>query len=390
VRSDFPLARRALLMGAAAPFLSTEARAQVATARRIVARANALSERLLALQTGKAGNVVVSPLSLLDALAPLMAGAKDATAQSLAGLFGSPGLAEMVALHKALVGAASLRRATAVWLPRETPPLAAFRKAVAPLGTDIKQIDLASPDAVRQINAWVAERTANLIPVLLDDLPSNASLVSTSALHFAARWANAFDPAETRPLSFHPTRGPARSVPFLRSTRTLPYAESDRWRAVRLAYVDRGFDLTLLLPAGQDAARGAANLLRRGSLTSELNKLRFEDAEVELAFPKVTLNHGVDLKELLRRTPLAPAFGEVSDHRGITGRPQRITAVEQRLALRLNEEGTEAAAATAVTASRAMVERVRFVADWPFLILVTHRPSGLQVIAALVDDPGTA
>jgi hypothetical protein len=196
---------------------------------------------------------LVSGLSLLDALTPLSAGASGPANTALAWLVGQQ-MADALALHDALRGAEGLRRATAVWLPQATTPRDAFAAALQPFGIDLKALDFSDPEALPQINAWVAERTNNLIPALLDRLPRDGEMVITAALHFAARWTEAFDPSVTQPGAF--TRGDGRRLEarFMRATRTLAYAESRSWQAVRIPYVGDTFEAVVLAHDGAAAA----------------------------------------------------------------------------------------------------------------------------------------
>ncbi len=355
----------------------------------LAARANALGLRLLAAEAG-GGGALLSPLSLLDALAPLAPGAQGAAAEALARLLGPRARGEALALHQRLGTDPALRRAAALWLPQRRAPLRGYAAAIAPLGTQVEALDFADPAALVRINGWVAERTTNLIPTLLDRLPRDPGLVLTAALYFAARWAMPFNPADTQAGPF--TRGDGRRVQarFLRGTRTIPFTRDTRWQAVRLPYATDAFELLLLGPEPGRPAGQAAQALRERRLTQILSALRFAPAEVELAIPKLTLDHTADLLPELRQGELAPAFSMEADYRGITGAAIRLSALRQRVVLKLDEAGTEAAAATAVLGDRAMVERARFAADRPFLAFVVHRPTGLHVVTALVNQPGDA
>ncbi|SFL16101.1 Serpin (serine protease inhibitor) [Falsiroseomonas stagni DSM 19981] len=379
--------RRALLLALPGVLLGRAAAGQPA-GDRMATRCNTLAERLLAAEAGPRAGAMVSGLSLLDALAPLGPGARSEAATALARLLGPRG-AQALALHQALSTDEALKRAAAVWLPRRPPPLPAYREAVAPLGAHVEAVEFAVAETLGRINGWVAERTNNLIPTLLDRLPRDPGVVVTAALHFAARWEIPFDPAQTLAGPFTRGDGQRMEARFMRAMRLVPYAESRSWRAVRLPYTQGQYEAVLLAPAPGRPATQAAQALRDRTALAVLAALRFDQAEVELSVPRLALNQTIDLLPRLRQGNLGAAFAPEADFRGIDGTPIRLTAIRQRVALRLDESGTQAAAATAVLGDRAMVERARFVADRPFLLLVVHRPTGLHIVTALVNEPGT-
>jgi len=381
------VSRRMLLLGLPALALPRPAVAQAPSATAMAERANRLGEELFARVVTPRASIVLSPLSLFDAVVSLGPGARGEAATAAAVFLGRR-RADALALHGALASGGALTRAAAVWLPPAPPAREPYRAALVPFGTHLEQNDFATPEALARINGWVAERTRNLIPSLFDSLPRDASLVVTAAMHFAARWAAPFDPEDTREAPF--TRGDGTSTPaqFMRATRTVTYAEGRSWQAIRLAYAQAESEATVLLPAPGRPLGQAAQLLRDGRLTATLSQLRFSNQEVALMLPRLALRHEGDILTPLRATKLRAVFSSDADYRGITGAPVRISAVRQHAVMRVDETGTEAAAATGVVGSRSLTDRVRFEADRPFVFLVTHKPSGLVVVAALVNEPG--
>lgn len=344
---------------------------------------------MLATQAASGSGALISALSLLDALAPLGPAAHGRAATAFEGLLGPRG-AYAQALNRALAGAEGLRRAAALWLPRPQQALPAYREAIAPLGTQVEALDFAAPEALQRVNGWVAERTANLIPTLLDRLPRDPGLLVTAALHFAARWAAPFDPAMTQPGRF--TRGDGQRVDtsFMRTIQTLPYAESRLWQAVRLPYAGEAFEAVVMVPApGRFAGQVAEAVGGRHALPA-LEALRFAPTEVDLSLPRLAFDRSGDWLAHLRGGSLASALGPAAELRGLTGAPIRLTAIRQRVVLRVNEEGTEAAAATAVFGDRSLSDRARLSADRPFLFFVVHRPTGLHLVSAVVNEPGAS
>lgn len=386
------LPRRLMLLAAPALAWSREGYAQSgrmppAMGRALVGRVNALGLELLAAQARRAGTAMVSGFSLLDALAPLSSGARGEAAKQLRAWLGVHGLSELAALHDALSEGGALRRAAALWLPSSTPPRPSFVAGLRPRSTPVTALDFADPASLDRINAWVGDATGGMIPRLLDQLPPNANLVSTAGLFFASPWAERFDPTDTREGRFLRANGQAVEAAFMQATRRLPYAHSETLHAIRLGYTAAAFELTLVAPRPGAAPRTVPELVRRGRLPSALRALRPGPVELDISLPRCVLRQATEVLPLLRRGSLARAFDENADYSGIAGAPVRISSVRQEVALRWDEAGTEAAAATGIIGTRAATDRPQFVADRPFVALLTHRTCGIHLLSALIDHP---
>lgn len=386
--TEASLTRRTVLTALSSLLLSRSADARPDVSGFVVTNLNGLGEDMLGQLAASSGGGLVSALSLMDALAPLSAAATGEAAKAMARILVAPGAEGAWNLGERLAGAAALRRASALWLPRGQALRPDFIHAIKRLGIHVEAIDLASPGAATHINAWVAANTANLIPSLFDRLPRDPGLVITAALHFAARWAQAFDMAQSRRATF--TRGDGRRLQatFLRDTRRVAHARSSHWQAVRLPYSDDAFELVLLASAPQRPLQQTLDALRQRQAISALNALTFVSTEVELSLPRLALSQSADLLQALRRSVLANAFSPDAEYRNITGSPIRIATLRQRVVLKLDEAGTQAAAATGAVGNRSLAKPAQFTADRPFLAFVVHRETGLHVVSALVDQPG--
>jgi len=349
-------------------------------------RTNALGARLLAKLEQNGEAVAVSPLSLLDAMALLVPGARGRTELDVETLFGPDRRAAQAALHARLGQAGPLRRAGAAWLPLGEPPLPDYRTALTALGADITAVDFADPRTVERINRWVAERTEGRIPNLLSSLPPNATLVLTSALHFAANWDQPFDRRLTAPRRFRRVAGGTVAVPFLHGMRHAPFAQDADIHAVRLRYTTPDFELTLVAPRVDRNPSAVRSLVAQGRLQQALAALRFADASVSVAFPRFDVSTTADLLPALRR--LTPVFAADADYSGITGQRVVISQVLQKTVIKVDEQGTEAAAATAILGMRGIaLQASSFVADAPFWVGLIHVPSGLHIVSALINLP---
>jgi serpin B len=197
------------------------------------------------------------------------------------------------------------------------------------------------------------------------------------ALYFKGRWRIPFDPARTRPLPFHGANGVTRTVPMMSlEPRPLRYVATPDYQAVDLLYGNGAFALTLLLPEpGHQTADLLAGLASGGWETLAGS---FGEHTIGLVMPKFRMDYSRSLREDLTALGMGIAFDPArADLSGIADvRPERLylTRVIQKTFVEVNEEGTEAAAATAVGVGVTSMPPVMTV-DRPFLFAIRERLS---------------
>ena len=398
--SWLPFRRRGLAGLFGTTLLPDHATAQQAPAgaRALAAAVNGITARMLAglAEQGSGPALLASPLSLADACALLVPAATDEAERVLRAAFALPGrgpaMGPFAELDAALAGAAPLRRATALWLRPGVETLPAYAEAIRPLRTlSRRAVAFTDPNAVSRINAWVAEATEGRIrEILRGPLPPRTNAVITSALHFRAQWAEAFPASATRPGAFRRPGGAALQVPMMSRVMRGAYAQQEAVHAVRLPYTDRGFEFLALAPKPDAPADAAIALLRSGRAAEVLAALPFAEAEIVTTLPRCQAEASIDLMRALQGTALGPAFRPQAEYQGMLGVPTEIAEAVQKAVLLINEEGTEAAASTAIVMQSRGVrlpERPVFGADAPFLAAVRHRASGVLVVLALIAAP---
>ncbi len=353
-------------------------------------------------------NLAISPASLALALIMTGAGARGETATQMQRVLhlGAPAEALLAAaggLARELADPARpvvLRIANRLFGEQTQRFEAAYRDALSgAFGAPLEPVDFkaAAEQARERINAWVEAETQQRIRGLVPQggVDVATRLVLVNALYFLGDWAEPFDPARTHPAPFQLSAGARVEVPTMRQTGTLPYAKRDGFAAVELPY--RGGELAMLLvvpdgPQGLavlEKAVDAAWLARlAAALTPQLVQVHLPRFEVK---PARSLAVGPALQELGMRLAFDPAR---ADFGGIA----RWRSPEERLCLgevfhqafvKVDEQGTEAAAATAVAmlAGGAPPRPVQFVADRPFLFFLRDRRSDLVLFMGRVADP---
>lgn len=335
-------------------------------------------------------NAFVSPLSASFALGMTLNGARGETFDAMRSALEYPGMAQpdinagyrgLIDLLVGLDGTSELRVANAVFprlgLAVKQPFLDAVRSS---FDAEVSTLDFGSPSAVTTINDWVARKTSGRIPKLLDRLDPAEVMFLVNAIYFKGRWRHTFDRRETRPAPFTSADGQVRSVETMSKTEapvmvgSLPNASVGE-----LLYGNGAFAMTILLPnegvtpAAVVAALDATSW--RGLVTG------LAERKIDLKLPKFRIEYSRAMKNDLTSLGMGIAFdGGRADFSGIADvSPERlfITRVIQKAFVEVNEEGTEAAAATAVVVKERSAPRMpTFRADRPFVFVIRDNATG--------------
>jgi serpin B len=338
-------------------------------------------------------NITVSPASLAAVLALLDLGANAEMRATLAKTLALDGadaaaatrLAALRASVKAIsVGGGAFTSANALVFDPATPPFPKIAAALADLGAKVDVERLDDPATLKQINDWVNARTNGLIPTIIERMPSEAGLVALNAMHFKERWKEAFDPAATKPSAFHPVGAAAAQVAMMhKSDARLRVRRQGPFAAVELPYATERFRMVLVT--------GTEKPLRASELAPAAGWLAgdgFTDRPAALAMPRLSLSGRADLLGPLDALGLARGRASRGALAGLSPASLVIAQVLQRTELRLDEAGTEAAAATAVTTIRSTAsDFVRITLDKPFLFALRDVESGLVLLAGYVGLP---
>jgi serpin B len=373
----------------------------------LVAAQNRLALDLYARVAAAPGNVIFSPASVAVALAMTALGARGATASELnhalhldgAGEPGAlaAGYARLLATWPAAAGSGGLRLANAVWGARGVPWADRFVGALArSFGARLLAVDFIHPEEQRRaINAWVADRTRHRIAQLLGPgtIDPSTRLVLVNAIAFKGAWAARFDVRETTPRPFAVNGGAGVAAPTMRRTGAYRHVHVDGVAVLELPYAGSELAMDVLLP---DDPRGLAALERTldaAHLDGWLDRLALVQ-DLEVALPRFAATTSVDLVPVLQALGVRALFDAgTADLGGMLARPAErlaVSAAVHQAFVQVDEEGTEAAAATGVvvgiTAERAPLA---FVADHPFVYVIRDRRSGAVLFMGRVVDPRT-
>lgn len=346
------------------------------------------------------GGLAYSPLSIALALSMTADGATGETQAELLRalhLEAPAGEALQGLLHDLLApheGAPTIRLANSYWYQ---PQLAVRDEYVEQLRTryaaDAFPADFAAgPDDARvAINAWVAYRTENLIPELFPRpaITTDTRLVLVNAVHFDGLWKTPFETHDTTDEVFTTESGETVTVPFLTAERSERVLLGDDVAAVALPYRGDAFELWLLLPPEDQTTAELEQRLSGEQLRAWESAL--ESRRVDLRLPKFEVRRPVDLVGVLSDLGVVRVFDrQQAELGGISDEELFVQAVRHECHLRVDELGTEAAAATGVAVGTLSMpaEQVPVLSfDRPFVFLLRHRPTGAVLFAGRVTDP---
>ena len=356
-------------------------------------------------------NIFFSPFSISSALAITYEGARGETADEIREVFHFPtDSAMMQGGYQAIIGeinngssAYQLRTANALWAEQSYPFLPAYiTLANGTYGAKATNLDfIRKPEDSRiTINQWIEDQTNDKIRDLLPagSINSLTRLVITNAVYFKGTWEKQFDQKETSIADFRTGDGTTLQVPMMQRTdknATYGYTETEDLQVLRMAYESgsgKPLSMVVLLPRDGDLAALEKSL--SAERLTDLQK-NLTNQRVIVYFPKFTMETKYSLPATLSAMGMPTAFSPSADLSGMDGtRNLYIGDVIHQAFVDVNEEGTEAAAATAVVIQRAMAPVGPpvpvFRADHPFIFLIEDEESGLILFMGRVEHPETS
>ncbi|MEE6282843.1 serpin family protein [Georgenia sunbinii] len=340
-------------------------------------------------------NTVTSPLSASVLLAMVTAGADGDTAEEMVELLGLDGPQDTryAALLADLVDTddVTLAIANSLWAAEGYP----FEDDYVSFVQDtyratLDEVDLGSQDAADTIDDWVSDGTEGLIDEIAADLglpDAQAVLVLLNTVYFLGTWTTTFNEDDTRPAPFTLADGDVVDVPTMhRSAAELETSVGDGFQMLRLPYGDdERFGMEVLLPDEDVALDEMLGDLDAGTWQETVDGL--QPATVSgVALPRFELEWEADLTEVLHSLGMESAFGG-GDFTPMSPANPSLDAVAQKTYIRVDEEGTEAAAVTGGAMTTSSTGPPPFQVDRPFAFTVSDRETGVVLFLGSVHDP---
>lgn len=350
-------------------------------------------------------NLLISPLSISIALSMTYNGAAGATKSTMAKVlgFGSTPEEQINVQNQTMMdslrkpgGSTILEIANALFGEKSITfkqPFLNLSKKYYDAG--IESLDFRDPATVGKINSWVSQKTHGKIPTIIEAIPAEAILYLINAIYFKGLWENQFDKAQTQPNDFHTAGGIIKTVPMMNMFRKdFRYAETPAFQAVNLPYNDKRLSLFVFLPAKTSSLAAFESEFTEENWKSWMTKFSKRDGSVQM--PRFKVEDSLKLKETLESAGMKIAFDQsAADFTGMADvTPQRIyiSQVFHKTFMEVNEEGTEAAAVTAVemgVTSARMDEPVpfNFVADRPYVVVLHDKQTNRILFVGHIVDP---
>lgn len=350
------------------------------------------------------GNIAFSPASISSAFALTWPGARGATAAELErALHFSGPPADVLAAHGALLARSApgceVAAGNSAWVQKSLAFVPEYEQTLRQAGSaEVITADFMAQPQVEQerINAWVVQRTRNHIKDLLPPgaLDASTRLVLANAIYFKGIWRDAFQKEQTKSEPFYFLSGKTAKVPMMHRTGNYRYFENEQLQLLELPYKCGDMAMVLLLPGGAQPDRTPGALRRMEDALSAPELQRWLGAlspqEVEVTLPRFELNARLVLNPVMQSLGVQLAFSDAADFLGITRSDSlKISGAFHKTWIKVDEEGTEAAAATGIVMQTTSVRLVpSFVADHPFLFLIRDTKTGAILFMGRLAEPG--
>lgn len=343
-------------------------------------------------------NVFLSPLSVSMALGMTLNGARGETRAAMENALEKQDLSPseindayrgLIDLLEGLDPKVEVALANSIWYRKGLPVRQAFIDTNRThFDAEVAGLDFSNPNASDRINSWVNDETrGNISEIVPAQIPPEIVMYLINATYFKGQWRDQFDPSKTKKEPFHRADGSTVSVPMMEKTEDVvhPAHQTEQFQAVDIAYGDSLYSMTILLPHKEASVQEVVDSLDTETwrrLTERLSPQEFS----RLKMPKFTLRYEKELKKVLTDLGMGVAFSNQANFRDIADTSLAISKVKHKTFLKVDEEGTEASAATSVGIGVTSAPP-SFVVNRPFVVVIRENHSGTILLIGAVMDP---
>lgn len=347
-------------------------------------------------------NVFISPLSISMALAMTLNGAEGETFGQMRETLKLQGmnLEQINDAFKSLIDLlvnvdpeVTFKIANSIWYEEDFSVKPDFLERVqSHYKASIHELDFLDPASVNTINQWVKENTEGLIEKIIDEIGDEMVMYLINALYFKGDWLRQFDKKDTRPSDFYLENGQTVTVDMMYQQDRFATYFSDEVEMIELPYGDSLFTMTVLLPADRSMPidRFVEEKITAHNLDNWRSNLHVSSRDVMIHLPKFELEYEIEYNDILKAMGMVLPFDEWNaDFSGIADvSPQNlyISEVKHKTFVRVDEEGTEAAAVTSVGVGVTSMPPAVIV-DRPFVFIIYERESGTNLFMGKVKNP---
>ncbi|HUS86964.1 MAG TPA: serpin family protein [Bacteroidales bacterium] len=349
-------------------------------------------------ETGKE-NIMISPLSISYALAMTLNGADGATRDSIMRTLRYYDIDiddinnsfkditdKLISVDKRVL----MSIANSVWVEEKLAVKADFINTLEQFfAAEVRDFKVSDPGIVEVINQWIEDNTNGLIRNMIDKLPSDVAMLLVNAIYFNGKWRYEFSEESTIDRPFILESGSEEMVPTMSQTVTVKSLIRDDYVIVELPYGQGNYVMDVILPWGENTITDIVSLLNSDSWSEAANDMT--KREISIYMPRFKYDYKVELKHVLSAMGMGIAFDPTfADFSNISDQGLAISRVLHQTFIDTSEEGTEAAAATAVEMVFTSVgPSVPFIVrlDKPFLYIIRETTTNSMVFMGKTGNP---
>ncbi|WP_195269752.1 serpin family protein [Eubacterium sp. 1001713B170207_170306_E7] len=348
-------------------------------------------------------NLLISPASAYLALAMTANGSDAATQAAFEQVLGMPveqlntACAQLIPkLRMQSEDGGRVDIANAIWLDESFSAKEPFVSIVRE-NYEAEIFEAVLSESADDINGWVSEKTNGMIPQMLDEAPeSDKAMLLFNALYFNGVWDRPFEESSTGERTFYRENGTTVTVPFMNSYKDrTQYIKTENAEGIKLSYNGGKQSFVALRPTDGQHIHDFAAAFEKDTLNNAL--ATSESRVVNLYMPKFEQNDQLDMNDLLTDMGLDIIFdknqADFSKMGTTNGFPLFVSKVLQKSAVKVDESGTEAAAATEVEMEMAALPMedqkgpVELVLDSPYAYFIMDNESGIPLFMGIMSDP---
>jgi serine protease inhibitor len=353
-------------------------------------------------QDSVADNKLISPLSIYLALSMVYNGSNNATKDSITKTLQLSGISinDLNAVCQSLItqlpkedNNVQLSIANSIWYRQnDFQPFPSFlNTAQTYYSATTQPLNFNDPSAVNTINNWVAQKTNNKIPTIINNISPGDLMYLINAIYFNGAWQHAFDASNTYNDTFHLQDGSTEMVPFMQQKLIVNMFTNSSFTMIELPYGGgKSYSMYIVLPNSQPIST-FASLMNENILDSAINKMA--SVNTELYIPKWEYSYSIDdMKPELTMLGMGITFDTSADFSAMYNPGQvkpYITKAIHKTYIKVNEQGTQAAAVTGIGVgiTAVMAQQPVFKPNRPFLYTIIEKQTGAILFAGIVNDP---
>ena len=340
-------------------------------------------------------NIFISPSSIATALTMTYNGTDGETKKAMTKALELKGMrleevnkanAELMAMLENADQCVQLEIANSLWADRKIEFKSDFMKRNKDFyGAEITNLDFNEPDAISRINDWISKKTNGKIDEMVNEIDRDAILFLINAIYFKGTWTLAFDKKQTKDRTFILLDGTEKEHPtMVAQSKRFMYYQAEDFQSVSIPYGSERISMYLFLPGMDSSLEEFCNGLNAENWEKWMSQ--FQKKEIVVVLPRFKLEYEVKLNDALKALGMGIAFGPGANFKNMCSGKAFIDWVKHKSLVEVNEEGTEASAATVMKMKRG-ARPTTIVFNRPFFFAIGDNETGTMLFMGVVVEP---